>query len=244
MEQSLHPLLPDCIGTSFRGLGRLPIFYKEWLKTRWYCLAALAVTWGFTGYCLLRIGRVVRLMGAEHLWLVMLERDAIFIEPLMFVPLIAGALLALVQFAPEMLQSRLKLTLHLPCSHTRMVAAMLGYGLLVLAGCFASCFALMGVYLYGILPAELRAYVLLTALTWHVAGLAAYLLGAWVCLEPTWKRRAVNLLVSACLLRVFFLSTVPEAYNPFLPLLVVCTLSLAVLPQLSVWRFKAGKQDS
>lgn len=220
------------------------IFYKEWLKTRWYLLVALAVSWGFTGYCLLRIARVLRLMGAEHLWLVMLERDAIFIDPLTYIPLIVGGLFALVQFVPEMQQSRLKLTLHLPCPHTRMVAAMLGYGLLVLVAAYASCFALMGVYLHGILPGELRAHILLTALVWHMAGLAAYLLGAWVCLEPTWRRRIVNLLVSACLLRVFYLSTVPEAYNPSLPWLAAATLTFMLLPQLSVQRFKAGKQDN
>lgn len=44
------------------------IFYKEWIKTRWYLLLALVVTVGFAGYSMLRINRVVTLKGVEHVW--------------------------------------------------------------------------------------------------------------------------------------------------------------------------------
>ena len=40
------------------------------------------------------------------------------------------------------------------------------------------------------------------------------------------------------------LSAVPEAYNPSLPWLAAATLTFMLLPQLSVQRFKAGKQDN
>ena len=42
------------------------IFYKEWIKTRWYFLLAVVATLGFTGYCMLRINRVVEMKGAAH----------------------------------------------------------------------------------------------------------------------------------------------------------------------------------
>ena len=44
------------------------IFYKEWIKTRWYFLLAVVTTLGFTGYCMLRINRVIEMKGAEHVW--------------------------------------------------------------------------------------------------------------------------------------------------------------------------------
>lgn len=56
------------------------IFYKEWIKTRWYFLLAVLATLGFTGYCMLRINRVVEMKGAAHVWEVMLQRDVIFID--------------------------------------------------------------------------------------------------------------------------------------------------------------------
>ena len=65
-----------------------PILYKEWIKTRWYFLLAILVSIGFTGYSLLRVNRVIGLKGMEHLWQVMLERDVIFIDLQMYIPLV------------------------------------------------------------------------------------------------------------------------------------------------------------
>lgn len=219
------------------------IFYKEWIKTRWYYLLAVLTTLGFTSYCLLRINRVVELKGAAHLWEVMLQRDVIFIDLLEYIPLLTGLLMALVQFVPEMQRKCLKLTLHLPYPQMKMTALMLlsGFSLLLIA--FVSNLLLMQGYLSTILASELKNHILLTAATWYLAGLAAYLLMAWVCLEPTWKRRLLNLMVTVLVLRIFFLSETPEAYRPFLPLLALYTLLTASLSWLSVVRFKAGKQD-
>ena len=219
------------------------IFYKEWIKTRWYLLLAFFVTTGFAGYCMLRVNRVVELKGAAHLWEVMLMRDVVFVDLLQYIPLLAGILLALVQFIPEMYHKCLKLTLHLPYPQLRMINLMLLYGLLALTVCFAANFLLMFVYLQGVLASELYMRILLTAATWYVAGLCAYSLTAWVCLEPTWKRRVFNLVVTMLLLRIFFLSSEPEAYNSFLPWLVVYSLLCVSLSWISVLRFKAGRQD-
>ena len=139
------------------------IFYKEWIKTRWYFLLAVLATLGFTGYSMLRINRVVEMKGAAHVWEVMLQRDVIFIDMLQNIPLIAG--------------------------------------------------------------------------------ISGYLLVAWICLEPAWKRRILNLVIAVLLLRIFFLSPTPEAYNKFLPYLLVYTLLTASFSWLSIVRFKAGKQD-
>ena len=113
--------------------------------------------------------------------------------------------------------------------------------------CFLSAsltnFLLMEIYLNGILAHELKNHILLTALTWYLAGISGYLLVAWICLEPAWKRRILNLIIAVLLLRIFFLSPMPEAYNKFLPYLVVYTLLTASFSWLSIVRFKAGKQD-
>lgn len=219
------------------------IFYKEWIKTRWYFLLAVLTTLGFAGYCMLRINRVIELKGAEHIWEVMLQRDAIFIDLLQYVPLLVGILMAIVQFVPEMQRKSLKLTLHLPYPELKMVMTMLFSGLVLLVLCFASNFLLMGIYMSGVFAPELISHVLLTGLTWYLAGIAGYLLVAWICLEPAWKRRVLNLVITVLLLRVFFLSPAPEAYVKFLPWLAVYTLLTASFSWLSILRFKAGKQD-
>ena len=93
------------------------------------------------------------------------------------------------------------------------------------------------------LPFPQWKMILLTALPWYLAGLTLYLLTAWICLEPTWKRRLANLLIAVGVCRIFFLSDTPQAYDgmlPWLALLLVCSL---FFPLLSVYRFKQGCQD-
>lgn len=219
------------------------IFYKEWIKTRWYFLLALVVTTGMAGYTMLRLNRTITLKGAGHIWEVMVTRDAIFIDLLQYVPLLAGILLAVVQFVPEMQRKCLKLTLHLPCSQQKMIFSMLAFGLILLLGCFAANFIVMGLYLPQIFALQLVRHILLSAVPWYLAGITGYMLIAWTCLEPTWKRRILNLVVSAIVFRVYFLAPTPESYNGFLPWLTLYTLLTAVLSWISVTRFKAGKQD-
>ena len=218
------------------------IFFKEWIKTRWYLLLACIVTLGFAGYSMLRINRVVELKGAAHVWEVMLH-VMLCCEPAGICASASRYSSALVQFIPEMYHKCLKLTLHLPYPQLKMINLMLLYGLLTLVICFATNYILMFVYLQGILAPELYSRILLTALPWYIAGICAYLLIAWVCLEPTWKRRVLNLVISVLLLRVFFLSSDPEAYNGFLPWLTIYSLLTISFSWLSVLRFKAGKQD-
>ena len=98
-------------------------------------------------------------------------------------------------------------------------------------------------YFHALLAPELVARILLTALPWYLAGLTLCLLPAWICLEPTWKRRLANLLIAVGVCRIFFLSDTPQAYDgmlPWLALLLVCSL---FFPLLSVYRFKQGCQD-
>lgn len=219
------------------------IFYKEWIKTRWFYVLSVLATFGFSGYCMLRMSRVAELKGVAHLWEVMLQRDAIFINLLQYIPLLVGVLMAVVQFTPEMHRKCLKLTLHLPYPQLKMTGTMLLSGFVLLFLAYFSNLLFMHLYLRSWLAPELSNHILLTGLTWYLAGLAGYLLFAWICLEPTWKRRILNFVVAVLLLRIFFLSDTPEAYNKFLPYMALFTLLTASFSWLSVTRFKAGKQD-
>ena len=219
------------------------IFYKEWIKTRWYLLLATLFMIGISGYCMLRVNRAIALQGADHLWIVMVQKDAIFLDLLQFVPLLIGILLAVVQFFPEMQRKCLKLTLHLPYSQKKMIMSMLAFGVLTLTACLAAGLVVMGVYLPQHFTGQLVRHILLSAAPWFLAGMAGYLLFSWICLEPAWKRRVPNLIVAVLVLRVYFLAPAAEAYNDFLPWLALYTLLTASLSWISVTRFKAGKQD-
>jgi len=219
------------------------LFYKEWIKTRWFFLAAALVSLTLCEYCLLNISRITELKGAVHVWEVMLTRDAIFIQLIRFVPFLIGILASLVQFVPEMQQKRIKLTLHLPYSQNKSIGTMLLFGILLLTIIFFLNFLFLIVYLNQVFALELVSRIILTAFVWYLAGFLSYLLTIWICLEPTWKRRMINLLIAVALLRVFFLSETPEVYNTFLPFMVLYTVIVSILPLWSVQRFKDGTQD-
>lgn len=219
------------------------IFYKEWIKTRWYFLIATVLSCCFAGYCVLNVSRIIQMQGATHLWEVMLQRDAIFIDLMTYVPLLTGLIFAVFQYIPEMQQSRLKLTLHLPYPQYRMITMMLLYGTLMLLTTFLLNLLIIGCYFHAVFAWELFARVILTALPWYVAGLLAYYMTAWICLEPTWKRRILGILVAAGVLRIFFMGQAPEAYNAFLPILFGYTIVVSLLSMWSVYRFKTGEQD-
>ena len=217
------------------------IFFKEWLKTRIAVAAILVVSLGLCAYLLLSTHQLLQSHGIMPVWDTLLSRDTLLLEWLEFVPLIAGVLLGCCQMLPEMLQKRIKLTLHLPIANGKAIGAMELYGIAVMVGLAATnlglCYGVMAIWL----PREMLQHIFLTVAVWYLAGIQAYLFTTWVILEPTWKMRMAELLFAGVCLRMFYISTMPETYNAFLPLLCAFTLLFCGLPLLSIERFKEGK---
>lgn len=216
------------------------IFYKEWIKMRWFCLVAALFLAGFTAYALLRVQRVITFKGAAHIWEVMLEKEVVFIDILQYLPVLLGVLLALVQFIPEMTHKRLKLTLHLPFPQRKMILLMMGVGLAALAVLSAVQAFVLWCYFHTLLAPELVSRILLTSLPWYLAGLALYPLAAWVCLEPTWRRRVADILVAVGVCRLFFLSETPQAYDGHVAMAARAAAVRIVLPAALGLPFQAG----
>ncbi|MBQ3439420.1 MAG: hypothetical protein IJ611_03490 [Bacteroidales bacterium] len=219
------------------------ILYKEWLKTRWVLAGIALVMAGVAAYGFLNLAKVVEFRGAEILWTTLIAKDTVLLEAFRYLPAVAGGLLALAQMVPEVQQKRLKLTLHLPYPEGKMLLVIGGYGMAALTLLFALHAGLSALVLGRWLVPELIGRILRTMLVWYLAGWAVYLWTSAICLEPTWRRRVLLAVLLACLLWLLFLSAVPEAYNGFLPVLVVYVLLSALLIRGSVARFKEGYQD-
>lgn len=219
------------------------IFFKEWLKTRRFFALSVFISLCFVLYALLRVNRVVEFKGAGHLWEVLIQKEVVMIEVLRYIPLFTGMVMGIVQFVPEMLLKRLKLTLHLPYSGNRMILYMIALGVGLLGIVFLLNYLVLGIYLQALLPVELTTRILLTALPWYLAGFAAYFFTVWICLEPTWRRRIINVLLAIGVLRLFFLNDTPQAYDGMLVWLLAYLISIAGLALLSVKRFKEGRED-
>lgn len=219
------------------------IFYKERIKMRRIIPVATLLLALFTAYAIIAVWRRYTYSGAASVWLAVLERGDVLFGSLRYLPALLGAAFAVAQFVPEMVQNRLKLTLHLPDNRNAMVLAMLGYGLAWLAGLFAVQIAVIDLWLRQPLASELVHAVITTMLPWYISGFATYLFGAWICLEPTWHRRAFDALVAAGVLRLCFLNESLSAGNALLGWLALVCLCALFFPLHSVDRFRRGCQD-
>ncbi|WP_421919425.1 hypothetical protein [Marinifilum sp.] len=219
------------------------LLFKEWKKTKWFAIGAFAVGLALLSYIFLKLGRSFRLVGLEHLWDVIVNRDQFLFRDIKYFPLATGFCLALAQFVPEMIQKRIKLSLHLPLSNKKIVFSMLGFGLLSLTIIFVLHLAVILLFSVLYFPNEIIESMMYTLLPWYVAGIAAYAFMSWICLEPTWKRRIFNALLMFASLQLCFLSNFPGAYSLLVLALVLIPLYVLPFGYFSVQRFKVGIQD-
>lgn len=218
------------------------IFYKEWKKTeKSICLIAVVLL-GALIYSVMEINQAIRLSGAVALWEGFLQKDTDLLPYFKYPPLLGGILLAVAQYAPEMQNKRLKLTLHLPLSETKIVSYMLLYGVGVMILLLATIYAAALIILSTLFAGEIVWSVAMNTLPWFLAGLSSYLLSAWICLEPSWKQRVFNALPSVCALSFFFIQSKSGAYNGFIPLLALFIVISFTFSYYSTARFKEGVQ--
>ena len=219
------------------------IIYKEWLKTRGVFLIGLLLSVCMAGFEILSMNRVGTVKGVEHIWQIMLMKDNMFVNHLTFIPLAVGVGVGLAQMLPEMVQKRIKLTLHLPYSQNRMVLAMLAVGLAEIVAVSVVTSVIVVVYDMRVLAPELVSRVVLTMSPWFVAGVVAYFFTAAVWIEGCRVQQVALSLLEVGVVSWLFAGDAPEAYNGVLLLFVVASLSCALLVYRSVYRFKEGLQD-
>ncbi|MDR2086702.1 MAG: hypothetical protein LBP72_05955 [Dysgonamonadaceae bacterium] len=218
------------------------IVYKEWIKTQKVIWLLLAVFLGLGIYSFMKIAEDVRLTGTAAYWEAIIQKDISLFPFFKYAPLLSGFLLGITQYLPELQYKRLKLTLHLPLNENRILSLMLLYGFSV-AGLLQ--FLTLSGLLLGLsflFTTEIVYVVFWKLLPWFIAGWAAYLLTAWVCLEPLWKRRISNMIAGICVLSFFFIQSKSGAYQPFIPYLATFVLIAFSFPFYSVMRFKEGIQ--
>ncbi|GAF01919.1 hypothetical protein [Saccharicrinis fermentans] len=219
------------------------LIYKEWKKTRFISMGILLTGVLLMIYIFISVGRSFRFAGMEHLWDIIVNRKQFLFRDIKYFPVITGIGMSVAQFVPEIIQKRIKLTLHLPLKESSIIKLMLGYGLGVLLLTFlVQCIAL---YIFSCcyFPTEFVVSTFQTVIPWYLAGLVSYLLVAGITLEPTWKMRIIYSIMGFATIRLYFLSFMPGAMVPMLWLVVCIAILLFPLSLLSVHRFKNGNID-
>lgn len=218
------------------------LLFKEWIKTRWMILLMFAVFALAMGYIALRISSAARNVGMPHLWEVFILKNVVLLDQIKVLPLLAGIVMGITQFIPEMTKKRFKLTLHLPLGENRILFLMLGFGVICLLTLFTVSY---GGFLWGLssnFPREVVAAWFSTVLPQILCGFATYLLTAWIILEPVWTQRVYNAIIGLLLVSLFMIQGVPGSYVYMLPFLYGVLVLLAIYPKISIKRFKEGMQ--
>lgn len=220
-----------------------PLFYKEWIKTRWFMILAFLVSVGVAIYAMMIFERAVEMKGIEHIWIMMLTRKATLVHLITYIPVGIALCLAIVQFVPETFHKSIKLTLHLPFVINRSIGVMLLWGGCMLSICFMANFLIVWGVLHPAIPDELLSQSLSTLYPFYIAGFFVYFITAAIVLEPTWTWRLGYCLIAALAIRLFMLSHNPFAYSHFTWGIVSLVLIVGTFSWRSVYRFKVGCQD-
>ncbi len=218
------------------------LFYKEWIKTQKLIGLLIIIFAGLITYIFIDILQQLRTAGAVGFVESIVQKDIQLLPLMKYLPALAGILLGINQFTPEMQSKRLKLTLHLPMSESSIISAMLGYGFVVMFLLLLASFITLLIGLGMLFPIEIVWANLFSALPWFLAGLAGYLIASWVSLEPVWKYRVLNAIPGLCLLSFFFISTKSGGLITFLPDLVAVIVVIFSFGYYSTARFKEGAQ--
>lgn len=219
------------------------LIYKEWLKTKWFLIAIFTANILLLIYNFFSTAHIFRLAGVHHVWDLIVNRYQFLFSNLKYLPLLSAIVLALAQYLPEISKKRLKLSLHLPIKQSSAIFSMLFFGILSLLLCFAFQWGVLWIYAQKYFPSEIITSIFLTLLPWYVAAISAYFLVSFISFEPTWKNRIFYFLFSLALLKIFLISSFPEAYSKIWYFIIALSLILIFLPLLSVRRFKEGVQD-
>ncbi len=214
------------------------IFRKEYFKIRWPWLLVLMFNFCVLGHVAVSTRRLFILDHPEVVWYRVLHLGQIHFEPMMYVPLVSGILIACFQFLPEMWGERFRLSLHLPASPGFIAMGHLLVGLTAYALIIAIDFMGLAMITADYFPWQGVVTSLLTVLPWGMAGAAAYLGGALALLEPNYRLKAVNLGLAVGVAGLYMNKGMPGAYTPSL---LILTLPLGLLMAailLPVLRFR------
>lgn len=216
------------------------LFYKEWLKIKQAFLFVALLGLGVVVYLYFDIEQMNTFNNSNSLWNVITSKGYIYYDLFRYIPLVAGLALALAQFVPEVINKKLKLTLHLPLKENKILLAMQGFTLGVLILLSLVWLLLMIIISTIYFPVEIVNSMIFTSLPWFMAGLLTYTSVAALILEPVWSRRIVHGVVSLATLWLLTSNVEYSAFSEILPLVSITVLFSFLFILWSGRRFKMG----
>ncbi|KLE08732.1 DUF4857 domain-containing protein [Aliarcobacter butzleri] len=204
------------------------IFIKEWLKIKSFLLFSILTSIIILGYFAFKLNFEFSTVEPESMmWyrFVQLEQKPYF--DLIFYYLIFGCLFALFQFLPELIQKRVKVTIHLPLNLPQIVFSHIFIGLVFIIFYYSfislSILAICAHYY----PEEIVQIIFKDTLAFSLISIISYILISALILEQNKK----ILFLKALILVLFLFVFIKEQFfiNDFFILFTVLIFSQFIL---------------
>lgn len=221
------------------------LFYKEWLKTRWFAFFAVVLGLAVVAYIFLDVNSNVRLKGSfNYLMSVFygIPQANYYKQLIQYIPLLMAVCIGLSQYVPEVLEKRIKLTLHLPVRNTVAIYLMLVYGFLLLLISYGIVF---GTFFYlnnqYFMFEESRA-VLISMTPWLLGGVAAYFMISMIAMEPNQLYQALYAVVAYYLVKQFYIGMLHADTRHIIGALAVMAVVPCAALLYTSYRFTKGER--
>lgn len=216
------------------------LLYKEWLKIRWAALIMLGISLLVIIKIALNIAYGIRFYEANAYWYEVIIRGFLFYEDLMYVPLLAGTVIGIAQYFPEMVDKRLKLTLHLPLPENFIFLYMVFIGTLALIVLFTISQAIVSMITINYFPVQVLRSVWLTTFTWYLGGFVGYWAAAMIFVEPVWLKRILLIMISYSLYSTLIYGKDINQYQYSWHWFLILSLTLSIASLYTGNRFRKG----
>lgn len=217
------------------------VVYKEWIKTKWFLIILTFIGLLAVGNIFLKVQHNIAFNEANKYWYLILFQNHQFFKSLKFVPLFIGLTIALVQYIPEIMDKRVKLTFHLPINENKILIMMLGYGTISLLASYVLLFSLFTGLSNHFLATEIVNATIISVTPWFLAGFAAYFLAALIILEAIWKYRIAYFISTCAFILLFFEINIAGGYSPVNLKMTILTLLISISLLFSAYRFRKGE---
>ena len=217
------------------------VFYKEWLKIRWFLLGFTILGIVGVGYIFLKVQHDFTFQGGKNYWYSILFQKFQYFNYLKFLPLAGGLAIGIAQYFPETVNKRIKLTFHLPLKENKVLMMMHAFGTASLLASYLFVFMVFFLLSNVFFASEIVNGAIVSVFPWFLSGLTSYFFIALVVLEPMWKYRIFYSLIGGFFITIYLKSPVIGGYGPANPILFALTVCLSIALVFSAYRFRKGE---
>ncbi|MFC0876578.1 hypothetical protein ACE01N_08280 [Saccharicrinis sp. FJH2] len=218
------------------------IFYKEWLKTKWFIIVGvlMVILFLFIWFQILN-AKFSGQQFIKNIYLIAIN-NKMYQNPLHFMPAIFALILALFQFVPEINNHKYRLTLLLPANEIKLFALMTGYGYLIYTGFTILLISAFFIISNHFLPILLVQASLANIITWILSGYLTYTWITTVLFEPGWIYRIFLSSLGFTAISVSLWQTENFTTHQLNFVILAYVLLSYTIPYFTLNRLRKGKQ--